>query len=333
MSHKVSIIVPIYNVSKYIKRCAISLFEQTYSDIEYIFVNDCTLDNSMDVLSDIIRLYPTREPSITILKHPINKGLAAARNTGFKAAHGEYILNIDSDDYIEFDMVDCMVKKAVETDSDIVVCDHLLQWNKVSCYCFQNYAEDNVTYTKMLLSFDVTPNVWNKMIKRSLYVNNGVCSVEGVDTGEDYQLIPRLAYFATSIAKVDLPFYHYIQTNRSSYMKNYSHKSIISLIKVLDILKDFFEEKDDKEVYQDALLRGRLKFKILMIKVSSYNERPWIASLYPETDSLISKIDISIQGRITLFLAKKKLFLFLGIFLFVQRFISEVSEAVKGRKF
>lgn len=333
MSPKVSIIIPVYNVSSFIERCACSLFEQTFDDIEFIFVNDFTPDNSIHILEKVIERYPRRKSTIKIINHEINKGLSAARNTGLGEASGDYILHVDSDDYIELDMTESMVNKAIETNADIVVCDHYLQWNKVSRYCPQKYSTDGVNYTKMLLAFDVTPNVWNKLVKKSLYTKENIRSVEGVDTGEDYLLIPRLAYYAKVIAKVDAPFYHYMQTNRNSYMKNYSHKSIISLIKVLEILNNFFETKNDKELYRDALVIGRLKIKILMLKVSSYKARVWISNLYPETNSMISKVHISLQGKITLYLAKMHLFIFLGIFLFTQRFFSEILETLKGRRF
>ena len=86
MNPKVSIIVPVYNVSKFIERCARSLFEQTFESIEYIFVNDCTPDDSITKLNKIIIDYPQRSKSIRIIEHETNRGLAAARNSGLLAA-------------------------------------------------------------------------------------------------------------------------------------------------------------------------------------------------------------------------------------------------------
>ena len=81
---KVTVAVPIYGVEKYIERCAVSLFEQTYSNIEYIFVNDCTCDNSMGILKSILDKYPERKKQVKIIVHEQNKGLGAARNTAIK---------------------------------------------------------------------------------------------------------------------------------------------------------------------------------------------------------------------------------------------------------
>ena len=97
----VSICVPIYGVEKYIERCAVTLFEQTYDNLEYIFVNDCTTDDSMAILEEVISRYPARSSAVRIIAHEKNRGLAAARNTTVENCTGEFILHVDSDDYIE----------------------------------------------------------------------------------------------------------------------------------------------------------------------------------------------------------------------------------------
>ena len=118
---KVSVLVPVYNVSAYIERCARSLFEQTFDDIEYIFVNDATPDDSMERLEAVIRQYPERE--VRIVSHERNRGQATARHTALLAASGEYVCCVDSDDYIDWDMVASLYTKAVEEGADIVVSD------------------------------------------------------------------------------------------------------------------------------------------------------------------------------------------------------------------
>lgn len=89
------------------------MFEQTFEDIEYIFVNDCTPDNSIEVLSNVIKRYPNRQPQIRIINHEKNRGLASARNTGIDNANGDFVLHIDSDDYIEPNMVELLYSKAI----------------------------------------------------------------------------------------------------------------------------------------------------------------------------------------------------------------------------
>ena len=127
MSAKVSILVPIYNVSTYIEKCANSLFSQTFTDIEYIFVNDATPDDSIEKLQKVIEKYPNRKENITIIQHAENRGLAVARNTAKYAANGDYVLVVDSDDYIEEQMVEILYKKAITDNADIVISDIFIE--------------------------------------------------------------------------------------------------------------------------------------------------------------------------------------------------------------
>ena len=99
--YKVSVIIPVYGVEKYIERCAISLFEQTLDSIEYIFINDCTPDKSIDILKGIIAKYPKRAPHVRILNMLRNSGQAAVRITGLKNTKGNYIAHCDSDDWVD----------------------------------------------------------------------------------------------------------------------------------------------------------------------------------------------------------------------------------------
>lgn len=97
----VSIVVPIYGVEKFIVQCARSLFEQTYENIQYIFVNDCTKDNSVILLKEIIELYPNRKKQVLIIEKEKNEGLPLARKTGMQYVKGEYVMLLDSDDWVQ----------------------------------------------------------------------------------------------------------------------------------------------------------------------------------------------------------------------------------------
>ena len=102
MSYKVSVIVPIYKVEKFIEHSVRSLMEQTLPEVEYIFVNDASTDKSFAILKKVISEYTNRVRQIVFLEHKVNKGLPAARNTGLSVATGKYVFHCDSDDFIEF---------------------------------------------------------------------------------------------------------------------------------------------------------------------------------------------------------------------------------------
>ena len=125
---KVSVLVPVYGVEKYIERCARSLFEQTMDDIEFIFVDDCTPDHSIEILKSVIEEYRLRfaekKYEVRIERLPTNSGLAAVRRHGIQLATGDYIINCDSDDWVDVTMYEKMYNKAIEEDADMVVCDY-----------------------------------------------------------------------------------------------------------------------------------------------------------------------------------------------------------------
>ena len=99
--YSVSILVPVYGVEKYIERCARSIFEQTYHNLDIVFVDDCTPDKSIEILKRVLEEYPGRKAQTRIIRHAYNRGLSAARNTAVAAATGTFLTHVDSDDWIE----------------------------------------------------------------------------------------------------------------------------------------------------------------------------------------------------------------------------------------
>ena len=121
---KVSIIIPVYGVEKYIERCSRSLFEQTLDDLEYLFIDDCTPDKSIDVLKNILEEYPNRKNQVVIHRMDQNSGQAIVRRWGMLNATGKYVTHCDSDDWIDVRMYEAMYNKAITNNADVVVCDY-----------------------------------------------------------------------------------------------------------------------------------------------------------------------------------------------------------------
>ena len=197
----VSVLVPVYGVEKYIERFARSIFEQTYENLEIIFVNDCTPDSSIEVLRRVLNDYPSRIPQTKIIDHDRNRGLAAARKTALLASSGYYIQNYDSDDYVDVDMIQQMVALAQREDADIVICDYKQVYESDLHYDYIKVAP-SLQLEKCLLqilSGRVHSGVWNKLIKRSLYVENEIFPIEGLNLCEDLAVMYRLVYYAKMI--------------------------------------------------------------------------------------------------------------------------------------
>ncbi len=249
---KLSVIVPVYGVEKYIARCAKSVLEQTYADTELIFVDDASPDSSIPVLREELRRYPHQQA--VILRHATNRGLAAARKTGIEAATGEYIVSLDGDDYLEPGALDLLAAEVQKTNADIVGMDCYFEWNDKRSYYHGSWSSDPKEYSRFLLSGKSLPGVCLHMIRKDLYTRSGIMPIEGLNSGEDYVTTPRLCWYARSIAHVDKPLYHYIQTNTSSIAHTLSHHHITQLVRVVETLTAFFEDKPE---CMDALRAGQ----------------------------------------------------------------------------
>ena len=122
---KVSILVPVYGVEPFIEECAVSLFEQSYKDLEYIFVDDCSPDKSIEVLEDVINRYPDREKQVRIIHNEINRGSGATRSIALAAATGDYVMFVDSDDVIHPDLLHFLYKAVTESNSEMAVTERI----------------------------------------------------------------------------------------------------------------------------------------------------------------------------------------------------------------
>lgn len=127
---KISVISPIYGVENFIGKSVESMMRQTLDDVEFIFVNDCTKDKSLEILQSVIARFPERSSQIKIINHVCNKGLPSARNTGLEAAKGDYVFHWDSDDYADAEMLESMYNHAVKNNADIIWCDWYLTFSE-----------------------------------------------------------------------------------------------------------------------------------------------------------------------------------------------------------
>lgn len=279
---KVSILVPVYGVERYIERCAHSLFGQTYVDIEYVFVNDCTKDRSIDILKRVLKDYPNREQQVRIVRHEYNRGLAAARNTAFDNSTGEYVMHVDSDDFIETDAVELFLKCAREKKADIVVCDNRCVYKDHVVMQVQTIPPQKQDYLTSLLIRRIQPSIWGKFFYREFYKKSGVRAVEGVNFGEDYAFVPRIVYYANVIVKLDCFLYNYVLYNNQSYTKNISVETLHSLCEVDKILDNFFSSVPDSTNYTKTLIIAKLRTKTYLLKISGMKLWKVIMHLYPE---------------------------------------------------
>lgn len=307
----VTVIVPIYNVEKYIERCVRSLMEQTLDDLEYIFVDDCTPDRSMTILENVIAEYPNRRNSIKIIRHKKNVGLATVRNTGLRYATGEYVIHCDSDDWVDCDIYEAMYIKAKETEADIVATDYYEEYSEKSFVRKQVYPDDSISCIRKMLLGDLHCGVWNKLVRRKIYQENGIQFPDGINLWEDVLTTIPIFYYASKITYLPKAYYHYVQYNTESYTKRLNENSLQNLIDAVKQLESFFKvhglQALDREV-----CNTKLTAKLNLLLNSRGEQQRKFNLLYPETNSYIfSQHNIAMGWRLALKLASwDKLFLF-----------------------
>lgn len=293
-SYKVSILVPIYGVEKYISKCANSLFGQSYDNIEFVFVDDCTPDNSIKVLQEVLELYPHRKASVKIVRHEFNQGLSAARNTALDNSTGDYVMHVDSDDYLDEKAVEACVESAIKTSADVVRLaitmdygERKVDWN----FSVTNKDE----YLRQILRREVPITVWGILYKKDMLIKSGVRSIDGISFGEDYCTLPRIIFNSTKVSYVENVKYNYLMFNTNSLTARYSHKTYLDAINTISTLENFFFS-NGREKFRNEFQIGALGllFDLLIDCIKNNNKEDWnILQPYLKYDiSLIQSLKI-----------------------------------------
>lgn len=242
---KVSVIIPVYNTEKYLEKCLDSVCNQTLSDIEIICINDCSPDNSINILNK----YAIQDKRIKIVNRKENGGLSAARNSGIDAATGDYIYFIDSDDWINENYIEQMFSKAVANCMDIVVNTNILldygDSKKPKKLIFGNL---NVEQPGVKIDSDIAINnvIWSACVhlyKRSFINENNLRFPEGY-TYEDMYFTPCAYSCIDKIYVFSGPEYHYFMRNNSICRKDYDeYMQKIKFLSIFNMLFDYLQRK------------------------------------------------------------------------------------------
>ena len=213
--YKVSLIVPIYGVERYIRQFAESALGQTYADMQFVFVNDGTKDRSMEILQELIEeKYSSLKPRIVIVNKE-NGGLPSARKAGLDVAEGEYILFADSDDWLDNDAVAKVMAKAEETGADLVYFDLVKEYGggKVSYKREREYtAETKEDYIINIFNYKSHGYTVTKCFRKKLYTDNPICFPKH-GMHEDIYLMSQIIFYAQSLAHLPEALYHYRKDN------------------------------------------------------------------------------------------------------------------------
>ena len=303
---KISVITPIYGVEKFIGRCVESLMQQTLDGVEYIFVNDATPDSSMEVLRGVVERFPAKASQVKIVEHEHNMGLPAARNSGMAVAIGEYLFHCDSDDYVEPDMLEALYSKARETGADIVWSDWFLTFEKNERYMTQPSYDTPMEALKAMLGGAMKYNVWNKLVKRSIYVDNGIEFPAGYGMGEDMTMMFLFAH-ARKVAYVPKAFYHYVKLNAGAFSQTYSDRHLEELKHNVQRTVEYLHSVVGGDIEKDmAFFKLEAKFPFLITDGSNGRYRLW-QEWFPEANKyILGNKNISARSRMVQWLAWKR---------------------------
>lgn len=257
---KVSVIVPVYNVEKYLSKCLDSIINQTLTDIEIIIIND----GSTDKTQTIINKYLKKEKRIKFYKI-VNAGLGNARNQGIKHAIGKYISFIDGDDYVDLNMLEKLYNRAVTDNSDIVECDFYWVYDNKKKLDNANYYSDNNNF---MTNFRVM--VCNKLFNRDLIIKNNISFPVGLkyeDVAFTYNILP----YAKKISYVPLGMYYYVQHENS--LINHQTYRVKDIFSVIDNIINFYKQNklfkkyyEELEYFTIKILLGSSLYRILGVE-------------------------------------------------------------------
>ena len=284
---KVSVIIPVYNTEKYLKKCLDSVCNQTLSDIEIICVNDCSPDNSLAILNE----YAAKDSRIKVIDFKENKGAAVARNTGIDVACGEYIGFVDSDDFVDLDFYEKLYTKALETDADCVKSNLIFEdfINETKNKEYHNLPE--VRKNKLNLN-----HIPTTLIKKNFLSGNNIAFPESLKNAEDCIFEVMVGALANKIKIVESVFYHYRFNNQSlNNSENYSIEKIKNLLLSFDKIVDFINSITLSTNDYRYVITNRYNILInTLFDKSEYNLdyfsiiEEWILKISPKTRGLLS---------------------------------------------
>lgn len=297
----ISVLVPIYKVEAYIEKCVKSLFGQTYENIEYIFVDDCTPDNSIAVLQSVMEKYPCRRNRTRIIRNATNQGIAAVRNILLENATGEYVIFIDSDDWVELSMIENLVNEAQATDADIVCCDLIVEYEGRSVNCVFGLRDNKLDNFKDISSGTLTTYLYLLLTKRSLYVDNNLTFYKGINLCEDYIMYNRLFHHADKIVYHPHAYYHYYRGNPNSYTQP-SLQNIRDRVNAIKVVEQYLESIGVLvAVRNDLNIRKFLTKKDFIFNSGLRNFDEW-RRCFPEVNFCWKDINVGLKNRIIYFL-------------------------------
>lgn len=256
---KISLIIPVYNVEKYIRKTLESVLAQTFTDYEVIMVNDGSTDGSLAVLKEYADKYENFK-----LINQNNCGSSKARNVGINEAAGDYLAFLDSDDFLKPDFLEVLYSSAEESGADIACCNYYLYYEKNKKKVYMPFTAKTGVYSnemalkKLILDISFHFFMWNKLFKRSLFIENDIVFYDMYF--EDVAICPQLFFYANKVSFVNKALYYY-RRHEGSIISLIDAPKTNDFIKSLGVIRNFLEEKNVYEKYKAVFKIYAFRFK------------------------------------------------------------------------
>ncbi len=257
----ISLIIPVYNVEKYLRKALTSVVNQSFKDVEVIIVNDGSTDESLNIIKEFEKSYN----NFIVINQP-NKGLAEARNTGIRNAKGKYIAFMDSDDFIDCTFLETLYNMAEKNNADMAYCNHYLYYPLFKLNIYMPFTTRAGVYdkekalNKLIKDIMLHHYAWNKLYKKTLFEDN---NIEFYDMCfEDISTSPRLLYSSNKVVITNKSLYHY--TKRVGSILNTMNASKINdYTRALGCIRNFLEGENDYKEYKISFLIASIRVIIV----------------------------------------------------------------------
>ncbi|WP_336664156.1 glycosyltransferase family 2 protein [Elizabethkingia meningoseptica] len=312
----VSIIIPVYNAADTLHIALNSILSQTYQNIEVIIINDCSKDNTSNIINRYIaKLVEGDDISIKVLNHESNRGVAAARNTGLDNASGAYIYYVDADDYIERNAIELMVEEIIKTEADIIGCNWCLSFNHNERKMNQPSFVSSGEAIQKMLHGTMRWNLWLFVVRRSLYEDNNIRFIPGMNMGEDMMVMMKLFTHADKVSFIDKALYHYGQSNEGSLTKMYTAQHRLEVTTNLEAIEEYLKNRGFLEKIGDGINFLKLNIKLpLLISDKESNYKQW-EKWFSESNKFVMKNkELPMRTRLLEWFAVKKQYWILKLY-------------------
>lgn len=281
---KISVIVSVYNTEKYVEKCIESILNQTYENLELVLVNDGSTDSSSKILSKY-----KKNPKVILIDNEQNRGLSYSRNVGLQASTGDFIGYIDSDDYIDPNYYELLMKAILKDKSELAICDMKLYFEETGLYQITRGCDSEPSKLNFVNN-GLAASACNKLFKRELLEKYPFA--EG-KVNEDLAVVIPAIVKAKSISYVPEVFYYYVQRNTSIQNSAFSEKRFDIFVGVDSTLERIKGCKNYKEI-RDAIIYNQIILLLVYVfpKIEDKKERKRIIKKYGE---LTKKYDIRLN--------------------------------------